>query len=148
MPAGSIAAMVVGLACGPRQSAKELQMGMPYTLRLYKGTDAAGLRNAMVGAATSLGGRVHWDQFGLDAKSALRLAHRGDVHTVYVPYQSNGLDFIFCKEVGRRLNLPWLELRIQEGSIWDYALYRGDALLDKFSVCPQYLDRPGTLPFG
>src|SRR5437588_9042601 len=89
----------------------------------------------MVQAAKSLGGSIRWGRAGSGDRD-LRLAHENEVHTVYLPSQSN--DFNFCQEVGRQLDLPWLELRIQEGNLWDYALYRGDDILDTFSVCPQY----------
>jgi hypothetical protein len=112
-------------------------MGMRYTLRLYKGTDAATFRNGMEHAAGALSGSITWGVAG-SGDGVLRLSHDGDVHTVFIPYQ--GTDFTFCREVGRLLRLPWLELRIEEGSLWDYSLYLGDESLDNFSVCPQYWD--------
>ena len=36
--------------------------------------------------------------------------------------------------------MTWMELRIQEGSLWDYSLYRGDAHLHNFSTWPTYWD--------
>lgn len=110
-------------------------MALQYTLRLYKGSDSATLRQAMDQVAITLGGSITWGQPG-SSEEDLRLGHNGAIHTIFLPYQSN--DFAFCERVGRFLDLPWLELRIQEGTIWDYALYRGAQCLDTFSVCPQY----------
>src|SRR5262249_47881453 len=108
---------------------------------LYKGTDVDRFREAMGLAAKALGGAIRWGQAG-SGDQDLRLTHSADVHSVYLPYLDR--DFTFCKELGRRLGLPWLELRIQEGSIWDYALYRGADVLDTFSVCPQYWEGEET----
>ena len=49
------------------------------------------------------------------------------------------------EKLGRKSGLPWIELRIQEGAIWDYALYQGDQCVDLFSVCPQYWSDPPQL---
>jgi hypothetical protein len=112
-------------------------LGMCYTLRLFKGVDANTMRTAMAQVAASLGGSIRWGQAGTGDQD-LRLDCQRDVHTVYLPCQA--IDFTFCEEVGRRLGVPWIELRIQEGSLWDYAVYRGAECLDTFSVCPQYWD--------
>lgn len=117
-------------------------MGLRYTLRLYKGTDSTTFREILAQAAKSLGGSIRWGIEGSGDRD-LRLAHNGQVHSISLPYQ-NGNDFIFCQKVGCLLGLPWLELRIQEGSLWDYCLYRGGDLLDTFSVCPQYWEYPET----
>lgn len=42
--------------------------------------------------------------------------------------------------VGRELDAAWITLFVQEGAIWEYALYRGDRCLDRFIVAPEYWD--------
>jgi len=116
-------------------------MGDYYTLRLYKTPDHASLQNAMVHVAETFGGFIHWGRPG-EGRQDLRLARGSEIPTVYLPYQT--LEFPFCQEVGALLEMAWLELRIQDSSHWDYALYRGRAVLDTFSVCPQYWDGTAT----
>ena len=119
-------------------------MGLRYKLRLYKGTDAATFRKEMVRAAEAMGGSIQWDVPGTNRYDDLRVAHDDDVHTIYLPYQE--VDFIYCENLGIKLGLSWMEIRIQEGSIWDYCLCRGKDLLDTFSVCPQYWEAEETDP--
>lgn len=111
-------------------------MAQRFKLRLYKGPSGSTMRQVMSDVALSLGGAITWSKPASGVQD-LRMAHVGDVHTLDIPYQG-GIEFLFCKDVGSRLGGSWLELRIQEGSIWDYALYRGGKMLDKFSVCPQF----------
>lgn len=115
-------------------------MGFYYALRLYKGTDTATLRKVMEETAQFFEGSIHWNP-GRSASGDcdLRTSHNGETHTVYIPYQHQA-ETIYCHEIGGRLKLPWIELRIQDGAIWDYSLYKGDQNLDNFSVCPQYCD--------
>ena len=120
-------------------------MGMYYYLRLYKGTEAATFREEMSRAAETVGGSIKWNVPHARPDEDLRLAHNNDVHTVYLPYNED-LHLVYFQELGRRLRLPWLEIRIQDGSIWTYTLYRGKEVLDTFSVCPQYWDADQTAP--
>lgn len=41
-------------------------------------------------------------------------------------------------EIGRLTNQPWIQLRAQEGSHWDYTLLCGAQILDQFSTEPNY----------
>jgi hypothetical protein len=115
-------------------------MGLRYTLRLYKGTDADAFRRAAEWAAQSLGGSILWDRPGA-GRQGMRVASSDDVHSLHLEDHRAG---DFCEEIGARLGVPWIELRIQEGSLWDYCLYRDGLTLDTFSVCPQYWDGDAT----
>jgi hypothetical protein len=117
-------------------------MGLRYTLRLYKGCTAERLEHYLLLAAHQLGGEIAWTQHGAGNQD-LRTVSNGDVYSLYIPYQWT--DSIYCQAVGKLAGIPWIELRIQEGSLWDYTLWRGAEMLDTFSVCPQYwegLDAP------
>ena len=109
-------------------------MGMRYTLRLFKGNTPVEFRDAMQAIAESVNAVLTWNH--TDAYD-MRLAHSGDVHTLYIPYQ-DGSDTFFCEALGKRLAIPWMELRIQEGSLWDYSLCDGGIGVDNFSTLPQY----------
>jgi hypothetical protein len=108
-------------------------------LRLFRGGTAASFREAVGQAASSLGGTITWDEHGPGA-SDLRFSSRGEVHCLYIPYQDAA--FPFCQEIGRIMDCPWIEIRIQEGALWDYALHRGAECVDTFSVAPEYWEEP------
>ena len=116
-------------------------MGLNCTIRLYKGCNRRTFRCAIESAAKRIGGAVEWNQIG-HGVCDLRLGERGDVQSLEVQYQPD--EFMLCKEIGLLLQLPWIELRIQEGSIWDYSLFKGNDVLDNFSVCPQYWEGEGV----
>jgi hypothetical protein len=119
----------------------EVFVGMRLTYRIYNGVEPWAFRAEFERTLNALGGSLDWNKVG-KGDNALGLATSGSVHTVDIPYQST--DFAFCWHLGRSLNACWLELRIQEGSIWDYALFRGGETIDLYSVCPQYWDGPDT----
>src|SRR4051794_39085752 len=109
-------------------------MGMRHTLRIYKGSTLEMFRGAMEETAKAVGGVLVW---GRNDENYMRLGSMDDVHTVYISFRS-GAEYAFCYELGKRLGVPWMELRIQEGSHWDYALYDGGVCVDNFSTFPQY----------
>lgn len=110
-------------------------MGMYYTLILFKGMDETSFRKCLETAAKQLRGRITWGTPG-DGKEDFRLVSQGETHTFYLPNQKN--HHAYCLEVAKLCGLPWMELRIQESSIWDYSLFHGTNSVDDFSVCPQY----------
>lgn len=117
-------------------------MSTRFELRLFRGGTAESFRETLAQAASSLGGAITWDQHG-SGESDLRFFSRGEVHSLYIPYQN--LAFPLCREIGRILDCPWIEIRIQEGSLWDYALYQGTECIDTFSVAPEYWEEPGDI---
>ena len=108
-------------------------------LRLYKGGSTAEFRAYAERTALAVGGQLRWGTHGTHAQD-FRFHSDGIHHTVYIPYQ--GSDFTYCLELGRMSQLPWIELRIQEGSLWDYGLYRGAEIADDFSPWPEYWEDP------
>lgn len=92
-------------------------------------------------ATSAVGGEgIVWDRPGDEPDQDLRTFHSGEVHTLYVPYQ--GVDYIFCQKLGELGRLHWIEVRIQEGSHWDYALHEGGVVVDQFSTDPDYFHEP------
>jgi len=121
------------------RSTPDDSMSTRLELRLFRESDPAAFLAALERAALEQGGKITWNTAG-KGKEDLRVSSRGSVHSLYVPYQDRA--YQFCLEAGRCLNCPWIEIRIQEGSLWDYALYRGAELADKFSVAPEYWEDP------
>jgi|GEM_PF-3415618 len=112
-------------------------MGLRLTINAFKGIDRARFRAAFEEVVVRHGGRVSWDSSDPAAGDEVRMAHRDDVHTIYLAYP---LDYLIPRSMARRLGSPWYELRIQEGSHWDATLRLGDREVDDFSTLPQYWD--------
>lgn len=114
-------------------------MGLSYTIRLYKGCDKSAFEMSIETVVTSLGGIAQW--YRADGNSSeFRTGSSESVQSLYVADHPNIV--AIGSRIGAALKVPWIELRIQEGAIWDYSLYRGVDLLDEFSVCPQFWEGP------
>lgn len=112
-------------------------MGEALTLRVFKGPDRNEFRSAVEAVVTRYAGRVSWEDAPLVPNEDFRTSHSGNVHAVYLPGLS-GADHLLCMRIGEKLSTPWLELRVQEGCLWDYSLYVGSTHLDDFSTLPEY----------
>lgn len=107
------------------------------TLRCFKGPSEKQFETTFAEQIGRCGGEVHWRRAKTKPREDLRTAHAGEVHTVYLPYLS-GAGYLLCRLVGAALDVPWIETRIQEGSLWDYSLYSGAKHVDQFSTLPEY----------
>jgi len=107
------------------------------TYTLFKGCTLDALHEAIAYRVHQFQGEVFWDT---DERKGLFLGigTRGDVHTVSFGYR--GGKYGFFKGVGKRLQCPWMEARIQESSHWDFSLMHGEEDLGAFSTLPQYYD--------
>jgi hypothetical protein len=112
-------------------------MSLRYTCRLFRTSDAAAFRRAIEDTARSVGGHIEWGQIGR-GDECLRLGSTPTVQTLYMPY--GACDWRLFQTISSTLNVPLMELRIQEEALWDYALYRGADCIDTFSTLPQYWD--------
>jgi hypothetical protein len=115
-------------------------MGLQLNLRVFKGPDAERFREVFLEQVEQHGGQVFWDCATRGPKEDLRTTHHGNVHTVYLPYLS-GADYLLCRLVGAALEIPWMEIRIQEGTLWDYSLSDGATDVDQFSTLPEYWEQ-------
>jgi hypothetical protein len=107
--------------------------------RVFKGHNAAAFEQGIEQVLRAHGGAVFWGEEPRSSEDWLALSHDGDVHTIAIPYVY-GADSLFCAALGKQLNVPWIELRIQEGALWDYSLFAAEAHLHTFSTCPEYWD--------
>jgi hypothetical protein len=112
-------------------------MSLRLRLRCFKGPSEEQFREVFAEQVERHGGAVHWLRSKTKPDEDLRTTHAGRVHTVYLPYLS-GADYLICRLVGASLDVPWIETRIQEGSLWDYSLYSGPKHVDQFSTLPEY----------
>lgn len=120
-------------------------MGERLTLRLYKGGSTSQFKTHIAHAALMRRGKVVWNVPG-DGEQALHFWSDGLHHAIHVPHHSNSGDFV--STLGMISDLPWFELRIQEGSLWDYAFYLGNKDIDLFSTMPEYWEDPDDPGFA
>lgn len=111
-------------------------MGLYLTWNIFKGPSELDFLNALPFASM----RSKW---GLEPATetassydCLRIASKRNVHLLE---HYSGWPFI--RELGLILDCPMMQLRLQEGMIWDYSLSKGGQDLDHYSVCPQYWGR-------
>ena len=120
-------------------------MGERTVLRVFRYDNPERLRGLAAEAATELGGVIEWNQAGDPHDSDLRLGHFDGVHTAYLPYISFTKPASKFFQLWRQLlKCPSLELRMQEGTLWDYTLFDGSEIADNFSTCPQYWEGEET----
>jgi len=103
---------------------------------VFKGPTIEEFREAAQQAAEELGGRIAWDVNPAPMEANLLTSHNDRVHAAYVNYWPE--DYLFSLAIGKRLAIPWINIRIQEGSLWDFSLYEGENNLDNFSTWPEY----------
>lgn len=115
---------------------------MRYTTRLYKPEEKIDIATAILNATAKIGADARPSNDAEDT-DLLRIGEREGVYTADFPYCDG--DFSLFRQLGMELRCVWLEARIQEGSHWDYSLYRGARSLDEFSTLPQYWDEDDEL---
>ena len=106
-------------------------------LRLYKCADEMRFHEAVLMAAKAMSEPMRWG-YPTAPRDKIESAYQDGVHTTFVPWQQH--EYAFSAELGHILDVPWIELRIQESNHWDYTLYHGKECLDDFSTCPQYYE--------
>lgn len=106
-------------------------------LRIFKGGTAQEFRNALENAIISRGGIIKWNAGSESAGVPCCFRESKSIHTLWIPF-SNGEDFLLCKQIGASLGVPWIELRIQAGALWDFNLFKGEENIDNFSTMPGY----------
>lgn len=116
-------------------------MGERVTIQIFRGMSGPSFRTAWTTAVAKLGGGVQWDCAPDSPQSSFR-SIQGDRVTTVLLY---GGRFRLCSAFALANDLPWMELRIQEGSLWDYTLLHGDQVVDQFSTLPEYWDPDDTV---
>ena len=98
-------------------------MGMRFTTRLFKPPGRVDVSQAVLGAASKLGVFAREGEPKEDSSRVLLgVAKNRGVISADMPYVDGDFSFFqaFALELGGG---PWIEVRVQEGSHWDYTLY-------------------------
>lgn len=115
-------------------------MGERYTIRTFVDCPADDLARAFDEAARRLHGEILWDR-PPDERHRAALCWAA-VDRRVATYLSSEYGLVATGLVFRwvmwKLDAVCLHLRVQEGSLWDYTLFRGEAILDEYSTWPQY----------
>ena len=108
-------------------------------LGLLRGLSEERFRETATSIASKVGGSIQWDTEPSFPKAELSTAATDKVLSAFLPYLG-GVEHLFFEAVATSLDLVWMSLRIQEGSLWDYSLFHGDRHLHSFSTWPEYWD--------
>ncbi|MEX2112307.1 MAG: hypothetical protein WD845_03935 [Pirellulales bacterium] len=109
-------------------------MGERNSVHAFKGPTAEQICAGIEDAVAELGGQVHWDQRPDSDQCSLWVSHNNVVHSAVFGQR----DYEIASFVAVRFNCPYLNVRIQEGSLWEYSLFLGATHLDNFSTLPEY----------
>jgi hypothetical protein len=111
-------------------------MGERNSVFVFKGPTLEEFQTAFCEVVRQLGGRCVWDERPPAMKSLLLTSHKDRIHAAYIHWE----EYKIASALGKRMKIPWINVRIQEGSLWDYSLYQGSEKLDNFSTMPEYWD--------
>jgi hypothetical protein len=109
-------------------------MATRLTWSIFKGCSLESLHDALQAAAVEQGGHIQWNTEG-EAGTALWIASLQEVHTLQICAYSS---YRLVLAAATKLQTPWMELRLQESSLWDYSLMLGAADVCEFSTFPTY----------
>ena len=109
-------------------------MGERNSVYVFKGPTLEAFRDTMATVVTRLGGKLDWDARPAPIEANLLTSHKAEVHAAYIDCRG----YEVAKGIGVDLKIPWINVRIQEGSLWDYSLYEADSHVDNFSTLPEY----------
>lgn len=109
-------------------------MGESNSVYVFKGPELSDFRDAVQSAVAALGGHLDWEARPQLFAAKMLTSHNERVHAAYIDVAG----FEIAKSIGVRLGIPWINVRIQQGALWDYSLYQADSHLDNFSTLPEY----------
>lgn len=117
-------------------------MGERNRVYVFKGPTAEQFRDEVCKVVRQLQGLCVWDEHPDPPRSLLLTSHQDNVHAAYIHWK----EYEIASRIGENLGIPWIILRIQEGSLWDYSLYHGERNVNNFSTLPEYWENdPGFL---
>ena len=112
-------------------------MATRLTLTLFRDCTADQLHAAIDNAIAQCDGSVAWNATDDDLGTYMAIHHNDTIHTVLIERHGT---YGLLRNVGEPLDIPWMELRIQEGSHWDYSLMKGTEDVCDYSTFPEYFD--------
>lgn len=111
-------------------------MATRLTLYVFRGPSEIEFREAMESIVADLVGQLDWETHPLVHEANLLTSHGQKTHSAMM--SRNGHEI--ASGIAKRRGIPWMELRIQEGALWDYSLFDGSNFVHKFSTLPEYWD--------
>jgi hypothetical protein len=110
-------------------------MALRHTIYAYKTSDINQFKTAVINAAKKVGAVAELCK-PKSYQNELKIVKGFNSISIMYPY---GTIYDFLQRLSAELDaIPWISVRIQEGSHWDYSLHRGFVILDDFSTYPQY----------
>lgn len=119
-------------------------MGERLVVWAFRTGDASQFRRALSESIAAGNGAVSWKTKPKAGQIDVRTLEKSRVCMLCLPYLS-GAEHCVAWLTGSRLDIPWLEIRIQEGDHWDYSLFSGREHLRFFSTRASYW---GERPHG
>ena len=111
-------------------------MALRHTVWAYRYSDLEAFKEAMRAAAEKGDGSFQADKPPETYDTRVWVSEGPNAISVVYPSRDNIFQFI--RELSWALGgAPFPAAHIQEGSLWDYSLYRGGDALDTFSTFPQ-----------
>ena len=88
---------------------------------VFKGPTVDEFRDTMAIVVASLDGKLDSGRTPCaDRSESPATSHNANVHAAYIDYRGDSV----ATGIGTALKIPWINVRIQEGSLWDYSLVR------------------------
>jgi hypothetical protein len=103
-------------------------------IHVFKGVTLGDFQSASDQVAERIGRAISWNTEPLDRKDAFLVAANQNAVAVCL----NREDALFVTEVAKSLKATWMSVRMQEGELWDYSLYRGEFDIHTFTTFPAY----------
>lgn len=110
-------------------------MGERASYTLFKGVSEAAFHGALSKVAEKHAGHFELEPTK-DWDSSCSIASWGGVHGLIVSHRCPPM--VLSHIAGALGQRAWLQVRIQEGSLWDMTLYNGSMYIDNFSTLPEY----------
>lgn len=115
-------------------------MGDRLNLCLFRGMTDSDFLATAESIVSRIGGRIIRDVPNSQSRHVFFTCANDQTLCVSMPYLG-GSEHLLCKQISESRRGVWMELRIQEGSLWDYSLFKGGDHLHNFSTLPEYWDR-------
>ncbi len=103
-------------------------------IHVFKGITLDAFQAAADEVAERIGRTILWNTKASDRKDDFLLAANEKSVAVFM----NRSEDLSLAEVAKSLKATWMIVRMQEGELWDYSLYRGETHVHTFSTYPTY----------
>jgi hypothetical protein len=103
-------------------------------IHVFKNATLEGFRSASDQIAERIGRTISWNTNPPDEIDDFRLVANENAVAVFLKH-----GYAPClTEIAESLKATWMSVRMQEGELWDYSLYRGETHIHTFITWPTY----------